>query len=290
MPIVYKDLLALLILLIFCITTPLLSPTFHQMYYQFSRFAYQHNQNQFLSTMTMAESSHFTYAYQELSAESLALVQAESEHIFQAVNDFFAYTPAGKIPVIIYPSGAALNERFGWQGERSPMGVYWMGYINILSPDCWISASDDTRAQIFRHMGPMAHEYSHFIIDEKTSGNYPRWFSEGVAQYVEQSLGYFTTTLPSAADRQIIPLSQLDSQFDNPNGQNHAYWQSLAIIHYLTEQYGEAIIAQILDNLCQNADFATSLYRTTGLTEDALLDQLALNLANAVDKFRDYPL
>ena len=175
---------------------------------------------------------------------------------------------------MIFSSGEALNERFGWEGDRSPMGVYWMGYINILAPEGWIDGSTGARAQIFRRMGPMAHEYTHLIIDEKTHGHYPRWFSEGVAQYVEQSLGYFTTTLPQPENRRFLPFSQLERRFDEASQQNQAYWQSLEAIHYLTAHYGEAIIGQILTHLSQNRDFQTALQLTTGLDESALLAAL----------------
>ncbi len=265
---------SLCLILLFTLLWSGLTPTINQWHYQVLRWYYEHQQSKIISEMTLAETEHFIYAYEQLSSESLVLIQEESEHIFQSVNDFFDYSPAAKIPVMIFPSGEALNERFGWEGDRSPMGVYWMGYINILAPEGWIDGSTGARAQIFRRMGPMAHEYTHLIIDEKTHGNYPRWFSEGVAQYVEQSLGYFTTTLPQPENRRFLPFSQLERRFDEAPLQNQAYWQSLEAIHYLTEHFGQNIIAQMLTHLNQGSDFQTALQLTTGLDEAALLNAL----------------
>ena len=279
MPLWFKDSSALMLFL--CLTLILtllwsgLAPSLGQWHYQALRWQYQRQQDKLLSAMQTAESEHFTYAYSQLSADSLALIQEESEHIFDAVNDFFGYQPTDKIPVLIYPSGEALNERFGWEGDRSPMGVYWMGYINILAPEGWIDGSSAARTQIFRRMGPMAHEYSHYIIDGLTCGNYPRWFSEGVAQYVEQSLGYFTTTLPAASERVLYPFDQLERHFDQTATQTQAYWQSLLTIHYLTETYGTPIIAQILEQLAQGQSFETILKTLTGLNYTALEKALA---------------
>lgn len=282
MPLWFKDSQALMLFL--CLTLILtllwsgLAPTLNQWHYQLLRTQYQRQQLKVTAEMTTAETDHFTYAYSQLSPQSLDLIQTESEHIFQAVNDFFDYIPDGKIPVVIYPSGEALNDRFGWEGDRSPMGVYWMGYINILAPEGWIDGSSTAQAQIFRRMGPMAHEYSHYIIDNVTYGNYPRWFSEGVAQYVEHSLGYFTTTLPAASERRLYPFAQLDRRFDQADTQTQAYWQAWLAVQYLTETYGPGIIAQILRQLAQGQSFETILTSLTGHHYTSLENALAQTL------------
>lgn len=286
MPLWFKDTSAPTLFLCTLILLTLLwsglAPMLNQLHYQSMRWQYQRQQSKLITHMNIAETEHFTYAYSELSDESLTLIQEESEHIFSAVNDFFGYTPQEKIPVMIYPTGEALNDRFGWEGDRSPMGVYWMGYINILAPECWIDGSTAARAQVFRHMGPMAHEYSHLIIDEQSRGNYPRWFSEGVAQYVEQSLGYFTTTMPPAAYRQFVPYQQLEKRFDDPALQTQAYWQSLETIHYLTQHYGDSIINQIIERLARCEDFETILKSLTGHSYQSLM--------NAATKLTNQPI
>lgn len=180
------------------------------------------------------------------------------------VNTFFNFTPQEKIPVVIYPSSEALNEHFGWDGDRSPMGVYWMGYINILAPEAWIDGDNHAQSQIFQTMGPMAHEYSHYIIDAQTQGNYPRWFSEGLAQYVEQSLGYFTTEPPQAQTTALYNFGDLEKAFDQQSDQSLAYWQSLMAVDYLIHTYGAEIPAQILTALGEGQSFTVILKELTG--------------------------
>ena len=264
----------LLIMLVVALLSFIL-PNLNHWYYHFIRTTYQESQNERLVNFKQDESEHFTYAYDNISAESLHLIKDESEKIFEAVGEFFAYTPKNKIPVVIYPSSAQLNASFGWEGDRSPMGVYWLGYINVLAPEAWIDGSAPIREQIFCRMGPMAHEYSHLIIDEQTKGNYPRWFSEGVAQYVEQSLGYFTIETPERHREPLYSFWQLEHSFDRQTNQTLAYWQSLAAVRYLVEQHGENIINRIIAQLAQGHSFHTILKNLTGHTYQTLAAAIA---------------
>lgn len=250
-------------------------PYINQWYYQFLRASYQESQKEHLADFHHDGSEHFTYAYRDISEDSLALIKEESEKIFAAVNDFFAYAPKTKIPVVIYPTSEQLNASFGWDGDRSPMGVYWMGYINVLAPEAWINGSAPIREQIFCRMGPMAHEYSHLIIDEQTGGNYPRWFSEGVAQYVEQSLGYFTIEAPKTPQNSLYDFAKLERSFDQQLDQTLAYWQSLQAVEYLTECYGEAIIPRIIAQLGQGKSFCSILRELTGHNYQTLAQAIA---------------
>ena len=254
-----------------------LTPIIHYWSYQGMRTLYQAQQSKHLDTFNQAETPHFIFHFGDLNPESLALIQNESEHIFSGVNQFFNYSPSRKIPVVIYPTSQSLNSSFGWEGDRSPMGVYWMGYIKILSPDVWIKGDSADQARVFQTIGPMAHEYTHYVVDCQTNGNYPRWFSEGLAQYVEQSLSYYTIKPPEAQWQPLYDFSQLEKTFDSDVNQTFAYWQSLQAVTYLIDQYGQDIIPQILDQLAKGRSFQTVLKSLTGLSYDTLTQALLNN-------------
>ena len=115
----------------------------------------------------------------------------------------------------------------------------------------------------------MAHEYTHLVIDEKTKGNYPRWFSEGLAQYVEQSLNYFTTQAPR--DKTIMySFEQLEDNFDQQVDQERAYWQSLQAVTYIIDTFGVEMIDEILVRLARGHRFETILLLLTGHTYESL--------------------
>ena len=66
-----------------------------------------------------------------------------------------------------------------------------MGFIHLQSP---LGNKD------YFKEGPMVHEYTHLVVDELTGGNYSRWFTEGVAQYVEQQVTGYTLDMDFDVD------------------------------------------------------------------------------------------
>lgn len=188
--------------------------------------------------------SDFIVKFKPNNEESAKLVLENSHEIKGQVNTILDYVNQEPVPVIVYPSMEDLNKSFGWDGDRSPMGVYWMGSIRILTPEVWVDDSAD-KALVFKNMGPMAHEYSHLVVDYKTNGNYTRWFTEGIAQYVEKEITGFTLDEPTTeAKGNLYSFKNLDATFDDQENQDLAYWQSLIAVEYLIEIKGEELITK----------------------------------------------
>src|SRR5690554_1437997 len=68
---------------------------------------------------------NFIIKYSSENEESARLVLENSQEIMGKVNSILDYANQETVPVIVYPSMAELNKSFGWDGDRSPMGVYW---------------------------------------------------------------------------------------------------------------------------------------------------------------------
>jgi len=191
------------------------------------------------------EGEKFILRFQPGDKNVAKMVLDTAEEAYGPVNKTLRFNPKEKVPIILYPDTVALNRSFGWAANESAMGVYWAGVIRILSPNYWIEEGDMEKR--FRSEGPMSHEYAHFIVDYIAGGNYPRWLTEGIAQQVERKVTGFEMALTGKTE--IYYLDQMDKGFDLLPNQSAAYRQSLAMVDFLVNEYGEDALGQILQAL-----------------------------------------
>ncbi len=194
------------------------------------------------------EGKYFKVKYQPVDGSIARLVLETAEDSFADVNKLLAYQPQKTVPIFVYPNRISLNKSFGWDGAINAMGVYWAGAIRILSPLEWIE-NDEHLVTIFQEKGPIVHEYAHLLVDYKTHGNYPRWFTEGIAQYAEQELIGYTLPVSAGEKNTWYPFSEMDDKFDLLPDQDGAYRQSLLAVEYIVETAGFEAILGILDEL-----------------------------------------
>ncbi|WP_082788901.1 peptidase MA family metallohydrolase [Desulfolucanica intricata] len=240
-----------------------------------------------LDTRNLAslESSHFIVKYPGAVDEADArLVLNTAEKFFSPVNNDLDFTTSKKIPIVIYSSKEKLNQFFGWPANESAMGVYWAGVIRVLSPKVWIEEEDKERQEdIFINSGPMAHEYTHFVVDYKTRGNYPRWFTEGLAQYEEFKLTGFRFTEPAGnLNQKLYSFDDLGKNFDYLPNQSLAYRQSFAAVKFLVDQYGETCVLEIINTLSRGKNIDYAIQNAAGMNmqtfEQEWLKWLSLNI------------
>lgn len=195
-----------------------------------------------------------------------------TENAYQPVTQQIGYTPAGRVPVIIYPGRDELRQAFGWGNGESAMGVYWAGTVRLLSPNVWISEKRPRdRKAVFDKLNPIAHELTHYMLDYRTNGNYPRWFTEGLAQRVEHELtGYLWLESGSSLDQDLYTLTDLEDQFDTLKNQPLAYRQSFLLVDYMAQTYGEEALASLIEFLGSGVRFDTAVQRVTGETMPVL--------------------
>ena len=199
------------------------------------------------------KSDHFRLRYRPEDAEVAPLVLQTAETAYEPAAAMLQYQPAGKTLVVLYPDRESLARQFGWAASESAMGVYWGGVVRVLSPYDWVNSRDLQQiAAIFNSSGPVAHEFAHLLVDEKARGNYPRWLTEGIAQYVEKQLtGFVMPGSPEAAG--WYALQEMDYEFDNLADQTLAYRQSALMVDYLVERYGLESLNLVLDRLGRGA-------------------------------------
>ncbi len=214
--------------------------------------------------MAVYETEHFRIKYTQADADTVDMIAEAAEAAYLPVTREFNYAPQGKTLILVQPTKNELRQAFGWAGNESAMGVYWGGAIQLLSPHVWLSSGDSV--QEFIHSGPMVHEYTHLVFDYLTNGNYPRWFTEGLAQYVEYRINdYEWLTTANRFDGTLYTMAELEGDFDHLPNQSLAYRQSLAVIRYIHEVYGDGVLQDIMTDLKKGQELKESIQKRIGL-------------------------
>lgn len=219
--------------------------------------------------MAVYETEHFRIKYTQTDADTVTMIAEAAEAAYQPVTRELNYTPHGKTLIVVQPTKSELRQAFGWAGNESAMGVYWGGVIQLLSPHAWLSSGESVEE--FIHSGPMVHEYTHLVFDYFTNGNYPRWFTEGLAQYIEYRVNdYEWLTSVNHLDGKLYTMAELEEDFDQLPNQSLAYRQSLAIIRYIREVYGEDVLQEIIMDLKKGQSLETAMEKRIGISTSAL--------------------
>ena len=217
--------------------------------------------------MEKLTSEHFYVKFRPEDRADAALVLETAEYFYRPVTADFGYTPRVRVPIILYSSKAELNKSFGWEAKESAIGVYYAGAIRVLAPRSWIDGSGPGGVkETFVSSGPMVHEFTHLMVDYLTGGNYPRWFTEGMAQYEEYKLTGFEFNDPAGAVNQgFYSMKELADNFDGLANQSLAYKEALAAVRYIADAYGEKTLYDIISSLGDGVEFEKALQKHTGL-------------------------
>lgn len=222
------------------------------------------------------QTDNFVIKYTSKDEEYINTVVSAAEQSFTEVTELFGYTPVNKTTVVIYPDTASLAKSFGWDKDEKAMGVYWGGSIRILSPSEWVRGNVENE---FYKEGPMVHEFTHLIVDDLTKGNYNRWWTEGIAQYVEKKITGFQFASPFTDGKLIeyYNINELEKEFDQLD-QQRVYWQSLKMVEYIVENYGEESLFLILDNLGQGNNMSKALEKALVVSYDTFVNDFYTDL------------
>jgi len=235
----------------------------------------EHGREQALSGLAgyhLHETDHFLLYYKPVDHQIITLVADVAEDVYPPVVEAVGYRSNKKIPVIVYPDRDELRQAFGWNRGVSAVGVYFRGTIRLLSPNVWINASTPSEQnRVFKQLNPIAHELTHYLLDYRTSGNYPTWFTEGLAQVVEYQIsGYLWLESQSSLRQPLYTLSELDKSFNQLANQPLAYRQSYLLIDYMQRAHGEMALASLIERLGQGAGFRQAVLAAYGLSMEEI--------------------
>lgn len=151
-------------------------------------------------------------------------------------------------------------------------------------PEAWVAGTaDPAGARIALRTGPglsgpgglravLRHEIAHIALGAATGGNYPRWLTEGYAQYASGEWGWEDAWhLQSAFLRRgATTLEEIDLRFRNHSTEARmGYLLSYTAVHELAALGGDAGLAAVFRRLRGGASFEDALRRTYGITGES---------------------
>lgn len=223
------------------------------------------------------EGDHYIIKYQEGDEDNAVVALQEAERFYSPLGEYFGCFPEKKVPVAIYRDKPSLNRVFGWGSDTGAMGVYWAGVIRLLSPDDWLGEFNRAaKEEAFRQQGPIAHEYIHLLVDYKTRGNYPRWLTEGLAQFGEKHLAGADTGADTSEERPAVlevSLADLDKKFDDIQWQDYSYAVSEDLVEFLIGNYGADCIPLLLEELGKGEGVNSAFNNTLGVDLQGFLKE-----------------
>lgn len=210
--------------------------------------------------MDKLTSEHFYVKFRPEDRAGAELVLETAEYFYRPVTEDFGYTPRSKVPIILYSSKEELNKSFGWEAKESAIGVYYAGSIRVLAPGSWIyDAGPDSVKETFVSSGPMVHEFTHLMVDYLTGGNYPRWFTEGMAQYEEYKLTGFEFIEPVLFGHSLYSMKDIADNFDDLPNQSLAYKEAFVAVRYIACVYGEKTLHDLIKSLGDGMKFEDAM-------------------------------
>lgn len=215
---------------------------------------------------SMRENHHHITIYYEENFSSLLPITKETLDLAIAKNEsLFGETNLVPVDLLIFEHLDELREF----AELEAVDGFYSDFEKVLAfhnvNKELLLAEDNHAMYAFQKM--LLHEYTHYAFARKAQDTtaYPMWFIEGIAEYVgtdpkEVSFPYF----------EKISFDQLKSseqwQGARTISLGDPYLQSYYAVEFLTMNYGEKVIKQIIDSTDKTKNFEESFTEITGLT------------------------
>lgn len=195
------------------------------------------------------QSEHFIYKYTENDKNSISYIKENAEKSYNELSEIFDYNFKTKLIIIIFPSTDEMNNVLKLPNEQKSIGLYYSGFISVLSPGEWVNNKNfKVQKTVFEQNGIILHELVHFFVDIKTNGNYPQWFTEGVALFFEKELIGNEWGKGQVYNIKPYKVEELTQKFNELNI-DYAYRRSYEIISSYLNNRDVIELMNILDKL-----------------------------------------
>ena len=195
------------------------------------------------------EDGRFVIRYKAGDREAANRVETIAAAWGSKVLDYFGYQPSDPIDIIIFSREEDLKGVLRIPHGQSATGAYAGGMINLLSPDSLLGMNQDPDSLV----NVFVHELAHLAMDGICKGNYPLWFTEGSALYVEYALLDYEwgSGLPEEPDYTMEDLTYRFHALDDQK----AYRQSFLLVKGLVDKYGKDSYMEFLHRLGSGQNF-----------------------------------
>lgn len=215
---------------------------------------------------SMRENHHYISIYHEENfSELLPITKETLDLAIERTEELFGETDGVPFDLLVFENVVEMN---GFS-ELETGKAFYSDFLKILaihnSGKDFILAEDELALYNFQQM--VLHEYTHYAFTRRVSNlnHYPMWFVEGVAEYAgidpERAFSPHFKNIPFA---QLTSTEQWEKALNTP--MKSPYLQSYYAVDYLTAEYGEEVITQIIDAMEETRNFDESFAEVTGLT------------------------
>jgi hypothetical protein len=122
----------------------------------------------------------------------------------------------------------------------------------------------------------LKHEMCHLLLHRHIMQPLPRWFDEGVSQWITGGVAEILTERKpslhlSALSGSLLRLTDLEARFPEGAGSMAlAYEESKSVVEYMAKTFGREKVIELLGTMKRGETFDTALYRTLSITPAAL--------------------
>lgn len=208
---------------------------------------------------------HISIYYEAEFAELLPLTKETIDWAIKRNKEIFGETKSKSMDFIVFEETKDLTEFSGLE----QVGGYYTDLQKVLAISYrdkeLILKSDEMALYDFQQM--ILHEYTHYVFSRKggDAAMYPHWFGEGLAEYIgndqhEVSFPHFERV----SFKQLTTIEQW--QAARLSSATDVYLQSYFAVEYLTGEFGEEVISQLMNSVEETKNFDESLKQVTGLT------------------------
>lgn len=213
------------------------------------------------------ELENITYHYNN-DIENIDEISSITQEMVKQVDENFAQKSKEAFNIVIYPNSMEMNSGLRLSSQERTLGAYYGGNIFLLSP-AQLNRRDTALENI------ILHEYAHLLVEKRTNGYHPVWFTEGVALYQEFLItgyewgeDYDYTKIPYSIEQLQNEFYQLDTF--------RAYRSSFLRVRFIAEIYGDEILLKIMNELGNGNSYEDSINNILGKNYKDLENQFML--------------
>lgn len=208
---------------------------------------------------------HISIYYEENFSELLPITKETLDLAIERTAELFGETDVVPFDLLVFENVVEMN---GFS-ELETGYAFYSDFLKVLvihnSGKGFILAEDELALYNFQQT--LLHEYTHYAFTRRVSNlnHYPMWFVEGVAEYagIDQER-VFSPHFENIPFDQLTSTEQWEEALNTP--MKSPYLQSYYAVDYLTAEYGEEVITQIIDSMEETRNFDESFGEVTGLT------------------------